>query len=84
MPNRAEVTEAQHRTSDPVADPATDHVVAPGDTLWAIAAARLPDDADLGVVGEAVHRWHEENRRVIGEDPGLILPGQVLRAPEVR
>ncbi|WP_166849766.1 LysM peptidoglycan-binding domain-containing protein [Isoptericola sp. BMS4] len=60
-------------------------VVLRGDTLWDIAAARLaehgaaaPSDAD---VLEEMTRWHQANRDVIGADPDVILPGQVLQPP---
>ncbi len=56
-------------------------VVHRGDTLWEIAASTLDDDASDADVLRAVTRWHEANRDVIGDDPDLILPGQVLRAP---
>jgi nucleoid-associated protein YgaU len=29
-------------------------------------------------------RWYAANRRVIGADPDLILPGQILRPPADR
>lgn len=56
-------------------------VVLRGDTLWDIAAESLggsPSDAD---VLREMTRWHEANRDVVGDDPDLILPGQVLRTP---
>ena len=56
-------------------------VVVRGDTLWDIAAAQLggsPSDAD---VLREMTRWHDANRDVLGADPDLILPGQVLRTP---
>jgi nucleoid-associated protein YgaU len=56
-------------------------VVHRGDTLWAIAAATLDDDATDAEIMRAVVHWHEANRDVIGDDPDLILPGQVLHAP---
>ncbi len=62
-----------------------DHVVLRGDCLWAIAEADLrartglePTDAE---VATAVERWHATNAAVIGDDPDLLLPGQVLRPP---
>lgn len=62
-------------TSEPVvAQPAARHVVEPGDTLSQIALEEL---------GKA-DRWpglFEGNRAVIGSDPNLILPGQVIRLP---
>ncbi len=57
----------------PPAAPAT-YTVASGDSLSAIAAREL-GDAD---------RWHElydANRDVVGPDPNLIHPGQVLTLP---
>lgn len=69
------------------AGPAADqHVVLRGDCLWDIAAGWLagqrPDapvrDAD---VLAAVHAWWQANARVIGPDPDLLLPGQVLDPP---
>jgi nucleoid-associated protein YgaU len=52
--------------------------VARGDTLWAIAAAQLgPGATDAQVVA----RWHDlyaRNAAVIGGDPDLLLPGQLL------
>lgn len=56
-------------------------VVHRGDTLWAIAAATFDDDATDAEILRAVVRWHEANRDLIGDDPDLILPGQVLHAP---
>jgi nucleoid-associated protein YgaU len=62
-----------------------DHVVLRGECLWAIAAADLhtrtgaePTDAQ---VAAAVGRWWSANATVIGPDPDLLLPGQVLRPP---
>ncbi|MFD6446817.1 LysM peptidoglycan-binding domain-containing protein [Promicromonospora sp. NPDC060204] len=57
-------------------------VVEAGDTLWAIAADGLagdgPSDAE---VADAVVRWHDANRQVLGSDPDLIRPGTVLHQP---
>ena len=62
-----------------------DRVVVRGDCLWHIAAESLvgqlgrpPDDAE---VAAAVDAWWRPNAEVIGPDPDLLLPGQVLRAP---
>jgi nucleoid-associated protein YgaU len=67
------------------AAPAGDRVVVRGDCLWHIAAdsllgllGRPPDDAE---VATAVDAWWHANADVIGPDPDLLLPGQVLRAP---
>ncbi|GAA4723218.1 hypothetical protein [Promicromonospora umidemergens] len=66
-------------------------VVEPGDTLWAIAAERLADERtgaertgtnpSDAAIAEAVTRWHDANRQVLGTDPDLISPGTVLRQP---
>jgi hypothetical protein len=60
---------------------AADVVVHRGDTLWDIARRHLGPDATDAEVAHAWPAWHEANRAVIGDDPGLILPGQVLRLP---
>jgi nucleoid-associated protein YgaU len=56
-------------------------VVRPGDTLWDIAAAHLPGDPTTAGVAAAWPRWYAANRRAIGPDPDLLLPGQRLRPP---
>ena len=56
-------------------------VVQSGDTLWAIARARLGPSADFADTAHAVDRWHAANREVIGDDPDLIHPGQRLDPP---
>jgi nucleoid-associated protein YgaU len=62
-----------------------ERVVVRGDCLWHIAAAsllgrlgRLPTH---GETASAVDDWWHANAAVIGPDPDLLLPGQVLRAP---
>jgi hypothetical protein len=62
------------------------HVVVRGDCLWHIAAGQLldqlgrpPDDHE---VASAVRAWWRANADVIGPDPDLLLPGQVLLPPE--
>lgn len=64
------------------------HVVVRGDCLWDIASARLaagagrtPTDRE---VAAAVQAWWTANADVIGADPDVLLPGQVLRAPGAR
>ena len=56
-------------------------VVRRGDTLWDLAAARLAPDAEDAEIAAAWQAWWERNRLVIGPDPDLILPGQVLVVP---
>lgn len=57
-------------------------VVAPGDTLWRIAARALGPRASGAAITEAWHAWYDTNRAVIGPDPSLIRPGQRLLAPD--
>ncbi|MCA1823297.1 MAG: LysM peptidoglycan-binding domain-containing protein [Frankia sp.] len=56
-------------------------VVVPGDTLWAIAARRLPGRVSNARIAASWPRWWQANRRVIGSDPDLIFPGQRLDPP---
>ena len=59
-------------TSRPAPSTPKTYTVKPGDTLWAIAKKTLGDGG----------RWREiynNNANVIGKDPNLIFPGQVLR-----
>ena len=53
-----------------------------GDSLWAIVARHLGPRAGDAEVAETWPAWFAANRDVIGDDPDLLLPGQVLRAPE--
>ena len=52
-----------------------------GDSLWLIAARRLGADPSQADIAAEWPRWYAANREVIGADPGLILPGQVLVEP---
>lgn len=56
------------------------YVVAPGDALWSIAARALGTDEPRRIA-RYWPRIHRLNRAVIGSDPSLIYPGQVLRLP---
>jgi hypothetical protein len=62
-----------------------EHVVLRGECLWDIAAAdltrRTPGTPTDGEVAAAVDAWWDANAAVIGPDPDLLLPGQVLRPP---
>jgi nucleoid-associated protein YgaU len=57
-------------------------VVRRGDSLWAIAARHLGPRATDGEVAAEWPRWYAANRDVVGPDPDLLLPGQVLRSPD--
>jgi len=78
----------------PVAPPhevlpaAEDRVVLRGDCLWDIAAEWLaaqrsatPGGVSDAEVLAAVRAWWQANAEVIGPDPDLLLPGQVLTPP---
>lgn len=53
-----------------------------GDSLWSIAAGRLPADASIAHIAALTTRLYSLNRATIGADPDLILPGTTLIAPE--
>ena len=56
-------------------------VVRRGDSLWSLAARHLGHDASDAEIAQAWPAWFETNRAVIGDDPDLLRPGQVLRPP---
>jgi nucleoid-associated protein YgaU len=56
-------------------------VVREGDSLWALAARELGGGATNEAIAARWPEWYAANRHVIGDDPDLILPGQVLRVP---
>src|SRR5665648_274781 len=65
----------------PTRPPASTVTVLAGDSLWRIAAAHLPVGSSDADVASAWPLWYAANRDVVGPDPGLIHPGQVLTAP---
>lgn len=56
--------------------------VHPGDCLWSITASHLPGHPTTAQIAAHWPRWYAANRAVIGPDPGLVLPGQRLVAPD--
>lgn len=56
--------------------------VAPGDSLWRLAAAHLGAGATANDIAAEWPRWFEANRAVIGTNPDLIHPGQQLTPPD--
>lgn len=56
-------------------------VVSPGDSLWSIVATQLGPLATAADVAEAWPAWYGANRTTIGDDPSLLIPGQVLLPP---
>ncbi len=86
LPDRPDSPATTHSASTPTAAPAdagpSGRVrVRPGDTLWAIAARSLPDSASDADVAAATVAWHRANLDVIGADPDLIVPAQLLAPP---
>ena len=64
-----------------------DHVVVRGECLWDIAADWLEQRSagapvTAAEVARASRDWWRANAAVIGPDPDLLLPGQVLRPPD--
>ena len=56
-------------------------VVRDGDSLWKLAARELGPAATAEAIAARWPDWYAANRHVIGNDPDLIYPGQVLRIP---
>lgn len=56
-------------------------VVLRGDSLWSLAARSLGQGATDEQIAVEWQRWFAANAEVIGQDPDLIRPGQVLVAP---
>ena len=56
------------------------YTVREGDELWSIAARALRTD-DPGRIARYWPRIHRANREVIGPNPRVIFPGQVLELP---
>ena len=56
-------------------------VVLRGDTLWSIAAKDLGPVASDVDVARHWPKWYAANKDVIGADPALVVPGQILQAP---
>lgn len=75
------VRDAQHPIPKPGETSVGETTVLAGDTLWDIAARELgPAATDIDV---ALHwpRWYQANQAVIGENPNVLLPGQILKPP---
>jgi nucleoid-associated protein YgaU len=56
-------------------------VVRGGDSLWSIAAHHLPPDPSDADIDTAWRAWYSTNEQVIGDNPDLIKPGQLLLPP---
>jgi len=60
------------------------HMVQSGDSLWKIARGILAAEGDTPTGGETSDLWrsiYSLNRQVIGDNPNLIHPGQMLNLP---
>lgn len=70
----------QLRLPQPGGEP-TEVTVRPGDSLWSLSAARLgpyASDVDIAVDWPLIY---QANRDIIGANPNLLRPGQVLQLP---
>lgn len=56
--------------------------MAPGDSLWSIAAAHLRTDATDWEIAQEWPRWHQANRDRIGDDPHTLPAGTLLTPPQ--
>lgn len=83
VPTATEHPVAEIAVLTPTRDaPAAEQVVVRrGDCLWDIVRRHLGPDATGPDVARAWPRWYAANREVIGPDPDLLLPGQVLVVP---
>jgi nucleoid-associated protein YgaU len=61
--------------------PPLKHSVIHGDSLWSIAASRLTNTASDEEIDREWRNIYALNKELIGENPSLIFPGQVLELP---
>jgi nucleoid-associated protein YgaU len=55
--------------------------VQPGDSLWSVASDAL-DSRSSALIAQYWPVIYSDNADVIGNDPDLVVPKQVLRLPE--
>ncbi len=70
------------RAQGPAHPAARSVVVRSGDSLWRLAEHEVRTRATDRQVSEGWHAIYRRNRGVIGPDPDLIHPGQVLKIPK--
>ena len=80
LPDRPSVTARSVPTREP-GDDRSVVTVRSGDSLWRVAAERLPPGADDAAIARACKRWYAANRAAIGPDPDLLMPGTRLEPP---
>ena len=97
QPGAPAVAHPQWRPLSPVVDPGplagrqlrqpqpgppfTEVTVRPGDSLWSLSSDRLgPFASDVDIALDWP-RIYQANREIIGGNPSLLRPGQVLRLP---
>lgn len=72
------------RTTTTAPLPSARYTVAPGDSLWTIAARHLePDQRSPGQVARAWKQLWALNHATIGDHPSRIQPGMILTMPPV-
>ncbi|HEY8700398.1 MAG TPA: LysM domain-containing protein [Arthrobacter sp.] len=69
------------RAARPPFQTSVDITVVAGDSLWDIAARELGPSATDLEVALRWPRWYQANQAVIGQNPDVLLPGQILRSP---
>lgn len=68
----------------PPSSPASNtYTVKAGDCLWNIARRALPEGASNAAIASEWQSWYQHNRAVIGANPDLLHPGQILHAPSL-
>ena len=80
MPERA-LGAAHAPAAHSHAAPSRPLVVRPGDSLWSLAAEDLGPEASAAAVEARWRSIYRLNRALIGPDPDLIRPGQLLELP---
>ncbi|MET1088942.1 MAG: LysM domain-containing protein [Arthrobacter sp.] len=69
------------RSADDTGTEAAAVTVIAGDTLWDIAAAAMGPGASDVEIAMQWPQWYEANRAIIGQNPDVLLPGQILQPP---
>ncbi|MFC0581328.1 LysM peptidoglycan-binding domain-containing protein [Micrococcoides hystricis] len=81
-PRRPSPPGAPHPEQPRRAQSETTHVVVQGQSLWSIAQEELGPDATEARIQARWQQWYHVNRKAIGPNPNLIMPGMVLQTPE--